>query len=366
MGRPRCDARCWGLIPGDDFIDQRNAAPIIYLADEAEDASQHITNHLVKLQTLTMPAAPELVLCPAIVDQRYHVEIWAEKTTMNDVLDPIARAYKANLITGMGDLSATACKDFIKRLEQSGRQARILYISDFDPSGENMPVSVARKIEYTVRSQMLDDDIQVRSIALTKGQCEEFDLPRVPLKSDNKSNIARKERWEEKHGDGAVELDALEALRPGTLGRLVEAELERYFDPHLQAKTDDIEEQMDDQIDKINEAIKKEFKDDLVGLTAGWNEIISKINEWKGHAKRVYQGMDARLEEEAPDPDDIEWPEPADGDEDADPLYDSDRGYVEQIERYKRHQGKPIDGLSRQGEASRRARAAKHAAAAED
>jgi hypothetical protein len=35
-------------------------------------------------------------------------------------------------------------------------------------------------------------------------------------------------------------------------------------------------------------------------------------------------------------------PEPDDGDEDDDPLFDSTREYVEQIDRYKEHQGKPI------------------------
>jgi hypothetical protein len=36
-----------------------------------------------------------------------------------------------------------------------------------------------------------------------------------------------------------------------------------------------------------------------------------------------------------------EWPEPRDGDEDPDPLFDSIRDYVDQIDRYKEHQGKP-------------------------
>jgi hypothetical protein len=46
------------------------------------------------------------------------------------------------------------------------------------------------------------------------------------------------------------------------------------------------------------------------------------------------------LTDEAPDLDDYNWPEPEDGDEDDDPLFDSTRGYVEQIERYREYQGK--------------------------
>jgi hypothetical protein len=36
-----------------------------------------------------------------------------------------------------------------------------------------------------------------------------------------------------------------------------------------------------------------------------------------------------------------EWPEPRAGDEDDNPLFDSNRSYVEQMDRYKKHQSKP-------------------------
>jgi hypothetical protein len=39
-------------------------------------------------------------------------------------------------------------------------------------------------------------------------------------------------------------------------------------------------------------------------------------------------------------PDGIEEVEPFEGDEDDDPLYDSTRDYVEQVDRFKQHQGK--------------------------
>jgi len=41
-----------------------------------------------------------------------------------------------------------------------------------------------------------------------------------------------------------------------------------------------------------------------------------------------------------PDVDDYDWPEAADGDEDDDPMYDSNRSYIEQVDRYRLHQGK--------------------------
>jgi hypothetical protein len=53
--------------------------------------------------------------------------------------------------------------------------------------------------------------------------------------------------------------------------------------------------------------------------------------------------MSESLDEQTPNLDEIEWPEPDEGDEDLDPLFDSTRDYVEQIDHYKEHQGKPTE-----------------------
>jgi hypothetical protein len=332
------DARYLELIPGDDFEDRRNAVPIVHLVNGASSAHVGIPQRA----EFNMPDLPELYFWEPKIDQRYHVEIWAEKTTQNDILEPIAQRYGINLITGAGELSYTACSRLMRRIEEIGRPTRILYISDFDPSGENMPVSVARKVEYFIRKNELDLDVQVRPIALTKEQCEEYRLPRVPLKTNNKSNIARAERWEEKHGEGATELDALEALHPGSLRQIVEAEIDRYHDHDLEAGVNEEAAGIEAEIDDTNESVQAEFEDQI-------EEIKAEFEDLKARVESLYLDMDTRLREEAPDLEGIDWPEPADGDDDDDPLYCSSRDYVEQIERYKLHQGKPIDGPARSG-----------------
>jgi hypothetical protein len=101
-------------------------------------------------------------------EQLYYLEIWVEKTTMNDVLEPLCSRYQVNLtciarrrtwITGADELSITAALDFVKRVapltlparaSEAGRPARIFYVADgstelaevFDPAGRGMPVSV--------------------------------------------------------------------------------------------------------------------------------------------------------------------------------------------------------------------------------
>ena len=85
--------------------------------------------------------------------QPYHVELWCEKTTVSDILDPLAQHYKLNVIPGAGEQSITSCEELMGRIEANGgRPVRILYLSDFDASGQSMPVAVARKLEFLIRS----------------------------------------------------------------------------------------------------------------------------------------------------------------------------------------------------------------------
>ena len=44
--------------------------------------------------------------------------------------------------------------------------------------------------------------------------------------------------------------------------------------------------------------------------------------------EELMQEMMGALDNEAPDIDDLEWPDPCDGDEDDDPMYDSSRSYI--------------------------------------
>jgi hypothetical protein len=92
------------------------------------------------------------VLPPEIVED-YVIEIWAEKSTMNDVLVPLARRLDVTLVTGLGELSHTHCNLLVKRVLEHRRKCRILYIADHDPAGDGMPVSIARKIEGIRQAQ---------------------------------------------------------------------------------------------------------------------------------------------------------------------------------------------------------------------
>jgi hypothetical protein len=338
LGIAGLDARYLGLVPCDLIVDQRNPEAVVCL----ESARQAEISALPGItypdeSPGDLPPMPYLSLKEPVIPQRYHVEIWAEKSTQNDILYPLAKRYNAVLFAGAGEVSLTRCYDLARRAKASQRPVRVLYISDFDPAGQNMPVAAARKIEHAIRD--CDIDLQVRPIALTAAQCELYNLPRTPIKEGEK----RREGFEDQHGRGATELDALEALHPGTLGQIVTQEIRRCYDPTLAQRQADKVAEVRNQLLALNLAAQERVGEQLDAIRAAqarlaeaYNSGIVELNE---QLAAVQQAMSAELKEAKPDK--IEWPEPEEGEEDDDPLFDSGRAYLEQVERFRSHKDLP-------------------------
>jgi hypothetical protein len=161
--------------------------------------------------------------------QDYIVEIWIEKSTQNDWLVPLCRKRGVNLVVGIGEQSEVRARELALRSAQYKAPVRVLYLSDFDPAGRSMPKALARKVEFTIRKLNLDVDFQLIPVALTPEQCRHYNLPRTPIKETER----RKDKFEQAFGIGATELDALEALYPDELRRLVEEEIDNWLDPDL-------------------------------------------------------------------------------------------------------------------------------------
>jgi hypothetical protein len=330
------DAIALELVPQDAFVDHRNGEPLIYLV-QSQDGDVDITEGHPDCFVPQFPALPELTFHRPVVPQPYNVEVWTEKTTVNDVLDPLARQYRFDLVTGIGELSATRYREFVDRASRSRMPVRILYVSDFDPGGLSMPVAVVRKIEFELRRRGLPLDVQLRPNVLTHEQCIEYRLPRTPIKETER----RAKRFEERFGDGGTELDAREALHPGLLQRIVLNEVRRYWNPDHAAAVAETSERTAEQFNEITSRAHDAFRDEIAALKADWRRIIADIGTWKARAKPTWQAIADTLDQNRPFLGYIEWCREFRADEDPDPLYDSTRDYLEQIDRYKRHQGKP-------------------------
>jgi hypothetical protein len=337
LNKASLDARYLGLIDPEWLVDRRNADPVINLTDDATDAELSFAGGVPDYE-LAAFEVPRLELTPPTILQRNHIEIWCEKSTVNDTLMPLGERYGINVVTGVGELSLTRCVELVARAEESQRPVRILYISDFDPAGASMPVAVARKIEFAIAGR--DDlDIQVRPIVLTHEQCIRYRLPRTPIKETEK----RAARFEERFGEGATELDALEALHPGELERILLREIGRYHDPDLDDRISDVAGEVEAELDTINSRIRKRHAKELAALEAERKKLAATIRAFEKKAKPVLRKIEKDLDAEAPDIDAYDWPQPDDGDEDDDPLFDSTRDFIEQTDRYKEHQDKPTE-----------------------
>lgn len=352
-------ARLLGMVNAEDFIDRRNPDPSIFMCGDVPEREYQVTlpygwDILPEISTdfyysIERPRAeisgydytPEM--------QPYHVEVWVEKSTMDDLLRPLCARHSVNLVMGVGFMSITSVIGLVNRVKRIGKPTRILYVSDFDPAGVRMPVGVARQYEFW--SQALgagDADVKLMPIILTAEQAAEYDLPRTPIK---KSDL-RAGNFEAAHGEGAVELDALEALHPGEFSRIVEDHIRQFRDPSLEARTWDaynraheavnaaIEEAIGSELDRISEiendisSILESYRDRVRDLN---DELQRDLSPYKDDLETLRQDIEDALRVLHVDLPPLPAPKIID---DGDGwLFDSRRSYLEQMIRYKAHIG---------------------------
>jgi hypothetical protein len=263
---------------------------------------------------------------------------------MNDILVPLGEEFGINIVTGAGELSLTHCVKLLERAEASGRPVRILYISDFDPAGQSMPVAAARKIEFMIRRRAPDLDVQVRHVVLTEEQCRHYRLPRIPIKDSEK----RATVFEARFGEGATELDALEALHKGELERILRKEIDRYYDHGLDDRIEAATQEMQGELDRVTTAVRRRHAKAIAALKVEHRKMLAALTAFEKKAGPVLALIEDDLKNKAPHIDDIDMPEPEGGDEDLDPLFDSSRDYVEQVDRFKEFQDKPTEAKERE------------------
>ncbi len=231
-------ARWLGLVPFDTIVDERSAPPEFYDTEgERADPLDIGQRHLILgsgAETISVPDLKTLMptisaTMPAVPRQLFRICMMGEKSSLGEVLRPIAKTGHAELLLATGEVSETAVYGIAKRAAADGRPLRILYFSDFDPAGWQMPISVARKLQAHRTRAFPDLGVRLIRVALTIDQVVKYDLPDAPLKPTEKRARAWRERW----GREQVEIDALAALRPDILDRIARAAIKPYFDSML-------------------------------------------------------------------------------------------------------------------------------------
>jgi len=176
--------------------------------------------------------------------QEDYIELWVEKDALAGVLRPIADQYHVPMMVNRGYSSQSAMYEASKRYLNQEKNLALLYLGDFDPSGEDMVRDIADRME------MFGIDIVVRKIALTLAQVKKYNPPPNPTKHKD----PRSKEFIAKHGASSWEVDA---INPKELTRIITKEIESYVDKDATERIIDKED--DDKI-KLTKAVQKIMK----------------------------------------------------------------------------------------------------------
>jgi hypothetical protein len=155
-----------------------------------------------------------------------HIEILAEKNTIQPTINRVAQDYCIPTTSGRGYCSLTPRSEMVRRYEKSGKNKLIvLIVSDFDPDGEEIAHSFARSI----RDDFGIDKVHPIKVAINHDHIEQFNL--IPNMEAKKTSAQYKKFFDRYGTDDVFEV---EALRPDQLEELLRdaindvIDLERY------------------------------------------------------------------------------------------------------------------------------------------
>ena len=272
-------ARWLSYIPFERITDHRNAEPVIH--HKARVAPRSMISVGVEV---AIPDANDLVPTPVaegfVARQAYHFVLFGEKTSLESILLPIARAKQCDLYLPSGEISDTLLYRIAADAAKDGRPLIVLTISDCDPAGYQMPISISRKLQAFKDLFFPKLKFEVVPVALLPEQVHELGLPSTPLKAGEK----RADKWTEAFDIEQTEIDALMVLRPDTLREMVEAAFEPYFDATLERRVEAAESEW---LDEAQAAIDAQLNPEIMAAVRAQAEtklselrsVIDDLNE---------------------------------------------------------------------------------------
>ena len=188
--------------------------------------------------------------------QDAHIEVIAEKLTVQGILEGVVYEYGVPLTIGRGWGSLPTKRDVLKRYRDSGKRNLVLLLmADLDPDGDGLAIDypIALRDDFG----LADDEMRAVRVAVLPEHVERFGLPQSADAADKESSRLR--AFRERHGTTAC--FELEAVEPTILQKLlraaIEAELDREaFDAEV------LEEQNDA---RLLEAVKRDVLEGVKG-----------------------------------------------------------------------------------------------------
>lgn len=288
-------ARWLGYVSPDRIIDERNAEPVFIEFARPEPAPFLVIGNAEIV-------LPEHLLPRASLDdfrgvQEYHLALFGEKTSLRSVLEPLAQECWADLLLPTGNSSNTMITQLAKKASEQGRRLIVFYFSDCDPSGWNMSVEVARKLQAEKTIRFPDLDFELRPVALTPDQVRKHNLPSDPLKDTEKRAV----EWEKAMGVEQTEIDSLATLKPDVLDEIAREAIEPFFDRTLASR---VEEARAKWVKEAQEKVVSAIGSEKLEM------IESESQRRLAQIQRDAESVNDLLRVELPD--DFSWPETPD------------------------------------------------------
>jgi hypothetical protein len=268
-------ARWLGYIPFHQIVDARNSEPVINIREPKPELPPQAWIS-VGLE-ISVPEAVDLEPYVAVgrfrVDQPYRLVFFGEKTSLDDILSPIARECGADLYLPAGEISDTMLYQMGAAGADDGRPMVVFAFSDCDPSGWQMPVSIGRKLQAFKALLFPDLEFQVRRVALIPEQVRVHGFPSTPLKATER----RADRWQAAMGVAQTEIDALAALQPALLRRMARHAVRPFFDPTLASRCNAAQSEWREACQEAVDAQTDQEHLDAIAVQA--NEMLETVRE---------------------------------------------------------------------------------------
>lgn len=164
--------------------------------------------------------------------QEIRPEVWIEKDALLGPFERICRSLDVDYFSCRGYTSQSEMWEAGQRIirrDRMNQRTVVLHFGDHDPSGVDMSRDIADRLRMFV-GEIDEEMVEVRRIALTYDQVEQYDPPPNPAKLTD----SRAENYISEYGRESWELDALE---PKVLAALVEENVKKLIDANLWKKS---------------------------------------------------------------------------------------------------------------------------------
>jgi hypothetical protein len=281
-------ARWLGYVDFERLVDNKNDEPVVRPAPPPAAPRSRVVSYDLEIEDLD---ADDLGVGTDLegfaARQPYRLAIFGEKTSLEDVLGPLAEEYGTDLYLSGGQISDTHLHRIAKDAADDGRPLVLFTFSDCDPAGYwDMPTSIGRKLRALRDLKFQSLRFTAVHAGLSPDQTRELRLPSSPLKEGEK----RGEDWLALYGLEQTEIDALATLRPDTLEQLAREVFAPYYDATLKARVEAAREVWQARADA--ELAAQLDEEQLANLQARARDALAELEEVNGETAAMRDAID--------------------------------------------------------------------------